>query len=59
LALRAYRPWATKAMAYGPEIEELMNKGHYLYPRIGEAESLNVAIATAIFCSEIKRNSFK
>jgi TrmH family RNA methyltransferase len=28
-------------------------------PRAGEAESLNVAIATAILCSEIKRNSMK
>lgn len=28
-------------------------------PRAGKAESLNVGIATAIFCSEIKRNTFK
>ncbi|QEC75948.1 TrmH family RNA methyltransferase [Mucilaginibacter ginsenosidivorax] len=28
-------------------------------PRAGHAESLNVAIATAILCSEIKRNSMK
>ena len=28
-------------------------------PRTGNAESLNVGIATAIFCSEIKRNSYK
>jgi len=28
-------------------------------PRAGNAESLNVAIATAILCSEIKRNSMK
>ncbi|MES2426606.1 MAG: RNA methyltransferase [Bacteroidota bacterium] len=28
-------------------------------PRGGEAESLNVAIATAIFCSEINRNKLK
>jgi len=28
-------------------------------PRVGQAESLNVAIATAILCSEIKRNSMK
>ncbi|WP_345953124.1 RNA methyltransferase [Mucilaginibacter sp. PAMB04168] len=28
-------------------------------PRIGEAESLNVAIATALFCSEIGRKRFK
>ncbi|WP_090652362.1 RNA methyltransferase [Mucilaginibacter sp. OK283] len=28
-------------------------------PRAGQAESLNVAIATAVLCSEIKRNSMK
>jgi TrmH family RNA methyltransferase len=28
-------------------------------PRMGNAESLNVGIATAIFCSEINRKSFK
>lgn len=28
-------------------------------PRLGNAESLNVGIATAIFCSEIKRISYK
>lgn len=28
-------------------------------PRAGNAESLNVGIATAIFCSEINRNSYK
>jgi len=28
-------------------------------PRSGNAESLNVGIATAIFCSEIMRNSYK
>jgi len=28
-------------------------------PRGGNAESLNVGIATAVFCSEIKRNSYK
>jgi TrmH family RNA methyltransferase len=27
-------------------------------PRLGEAESLNVAVATAIICSEIRRNRF-
>jgi TrmH family RNA methyltransferase len=41
-----------------PEIQELINK-KVTIPRIGHAESLNVAIATAILCSEIKRNSFK
>jgi TrmH family RNA methyltransferase len=41
-----------------PEIQELINK-KVTIPRIGYAESLNVAIATAILCSEIKRNSFK
>jgi TrmH family RNA methyltransferase len=41
-----------------PEIQALINK-KVMIPRIGHAESLNVAIATAIFCSEIKRNSFK
>ena len=28
-------------------------------PQVGAAESLNVAVATAIFCSELYRNSFK
>lgn len=28
-------------------------------PRFGEAESLNVAVSAAIFCSELKRNSAK
>ena len=41
-----------------PEIQALISK-KITIPRIGQAESLNVAIATAIFCSEIKRNSFK
>jgi TrmH family RNA methyltransferase len=41
-----------------PEIQALINK-KVTIPRIGHAESLNVAIATAILCSEIKRNSFK
>jgi len=40
------------------EIQALINK-KVTIPRIGHAESLNVAIATAILCSEIKRNSFK
>ncbi|WP_028296103.1 TrmH family RNA methyltransferase [Olivibacter sitiensis] len=30
---------------------------HVTIPKFGEAESLNVAQATAIFCSEIKRNT--
>ncbi|XHR92934.1 TrmH family RNA methyltransferase [Mucilaginibacter sp. UC70_90] len=41
-----------------PEIQQLINK-KVTIPRVGYAESLNVAIATAILCSEIKRNSFK
>lgn len=41
-----------------PEIQALINK-KVTIPRVGHAESLNVAIATAILCSEIKRNSFK
>ena len=41
-----------------PEIIELVQHAVTI-PRTGEAESLNVGIATAIFCSEIKRNSFK
>lgn len=41
-----------------PEIQALISK-KVTIPRVGHAESLNVAIATAILCSEIKRNSFK
>jgi len=41
-----------------PEIERLINKAITI-PNLGKAESLNVAIATALFCSEIKRKSFK
>jgi len=41
-----------------PEIIRLVKKAITI-PRWGNAESLNVGIATAIFCSEIKRNSFK
>jgi TrmH family RNA methyltransferase len=37
-----------------PEIQKLVNKAVTI-PRIGGAESLNVAIATALFCSEISR----
>jgi len=38
-----------------PDIKALVNKAITI-PRIGVAESLNVAIATAIFCNEIQRN---
>jgi TrmH family RNA methyltransferase len=38
-----------------PEIERLITKAVTI-PRTGKAESLNVAIATALFCSEISRN---
>ena len=38
-----------------PEIKTLINKTITI-PRVGNAESLNVAIATAICCSEIHRN---
>lgn len=41
-----------------PGIERLINTAITI-PRAGNAESLNVAIATAILCSEIKRNSMK
>jgi TrmH family RNA methyltransferase len=41
-----------------PEIIDLVQKAVTI-PRGGNAESLNVGIATAIFCSEIKRNSYK
>jgi TrmH family RNA methyltransferase len=41
-----------------PEIAKLVNKAVTI-PRIGKAESLNVAIATALFCSEITRFSNK
>jgi TrmH family RNA methyltransferase len=37
-----------------PDIEALINKAVTI-PRRGAAESLNVAIATALFCSEISR----
>jgi TrmH family RNA methyltransferase len=37
-----------------PEIEQLIDKAITI-PRAGKAESLNVAIATALFCSEINR----
>jgi TrmH family RNA methyltransferase len=38
------------------EIEKLVNRAVTI-PRAGNTESLNVAIAAAIFCSEISRNS--
>jgi TrmH family RNA methyltransferase len=41
-----------------PEIIKLVKKAITI-PRFGGAESLNVAIATAIFCSEINRNKRK
>lgn len=41
-----------------PEIQELITKSVTI-PRLGGAESLNVAIATALFCSEISRPSLK
>ncbi|AMR31952.1 RNA methyltransferase [Mucilaginibacter sp. PAMC 26640] len=41
-----------------PEIEQLITNAITI-PRIGGAESLNVAIATAIFCSEIAGKSSK
>jgi RNA methyltransferase, TrmH family len=41
-----------------PDVEQLINKSITI-PRIGNAESLNVGIATALFCSEINRKSYK
>ncbi len=41
-----------------PEIQSLISR-NITIPKIGKAESLNVAIATAIFCSEISRNTLK
>jgi RNA methyltransferase, TrmH family len=41
-----------------PTVEKLIQKAITI-PRAGQAESLNVGIATAIFCSEIKRNTLK
>jgi TrmH family RNA methyltransferase len=40
-----------------PEIQQMVGMAITI-PRIGKAESLNVAIATAIFCSEVCRNRF-
>ncbi len=39
-----------------PEIQQLITKAITI-PRIGKAESLNVAIATALFCSEVARKN--
>ena len=41
-----------------PDVVQLVSKAITI-PRAGNAESLNVAIATAIFCSEINRNKLK
>jgi TrmH family RNA methyltransferase len=41
-----------------PDIQALVTKAITI-PRIGKAESLNVAIATAICCSELTAKSFK
>jgi len=38
-----------------PEVSRLISKAVTI-PRAGKAESLNVAIAAALFCSEICRN---
>ncbi|MGN6637782.1 MAG: TrmH family RNA methyltransferase [Mucilaginibacter sp.] len=40
------------------EIQKLVTKAVTI-PRVGQAESLNVAIATALFCSEISRKTNK
>ncbi|MBS1524837.1 MAG: RNA methyltransferase [Bacteroidetes bacterium] len=41
-----------------PEVQQVINKAVTI-PRIGGAESLNVGIATALFCSEVSRKSYK
>lgn len=41
-----------------PEIQQLITTAVTI-PRVGKAESLNVAMATTIFCSEMRRNSLK
>lgn len=41
-----------------PDIQQLVTQAITI-PRIGKAESLNVAIATSLFCSEISRKRFK
>lgn len=40
-----------------PGIQSVVNHAITI-PRLGEAESLNVAIATAIFCSEVSRGQY-
>ena len=40
------------------DIQQLISQAITI-PRVGKAESLNVAIATALFCSEISRKRFK
>jgi TrmH family RNA methyltransferase len=40
-----------------PDIQDLVTQSVTI-PRVGEAESLNVAIATALFCSEISRRAY-
>jgi TrmH family RNA methyltransferase len=41
-----------------PEIQQLITQAITI-PRLGGAESLNVAIATALFCGELSRKRFK
>ncbi|HVS92517.1 MAG TPA: RNA methyltransferase [Mucilaginibacter sp.] len=41
-----------------PEVQQLITRAVAI-PRVGKAESLNVAVATALFCSEISRKSYK
>jgi RNA methyltransferase, TrmH family len=41
-----------------PEMQKLISKAITI-PRVGKAESLNVAIATALFCSEVNRKAIK
>jgi TrmH family RNA methyltransferase len=41
-----------------PDIEQLVSKAITI-PRVGKAESLNVAIATAICCSQVVAKSYK
>lgn len=41
-----------------PGVEKLVGKAVTI-PRIGGAESLNVAVAAALFCSEVSRKSYK
>ncbi|MBS1502278.1 MAG: RNA methyltransferase [Bacteroidetes bacterium] len=41
-----------------PKIQQLITKAVTI-PRVGKAESLNVAVAAALFCSEISRKGYK